>query len=72
MNISHTPTHAPTNAPTHTRKLPWSQELMAEAKKHKKQKKVDYSIMGMVSLMSDWMIDFLQNNGFWGVLLFSS
>jgi len=49
-----------------------SQELMAEAKKHKKQGQVDYSIMGMVSLMSDWMIDFLQNNGFWGVLLFSS
>jgi len=48
------------------------EELMAEAKQHKQDGKMDYSITGMVAMMSDWMVDFLQNNGFWGVLLFSS
>ena len=54
------------------------EELMAQAKSHDKGKgeKESVSLVGLAKAafqaMSDWMIDFLEHNGFWGVLLFSS
>ena len=54
------------------------EELMAQAKSGKKGKggKESVSLVGLVTAafqaMSDWMIEFLEHNGFWGVLLFSS
>ena len=52
------------------------EEMMAEAKAHKKEGGHSAGIFGIAKdlfqAMSDWMIDFLEHNGFWGVLLFSS
>ena len=48
------------------------EEMKAALKKSKNKKGQDLSIMGLVHAMEKWMIDFLNNNGFWGVLLFAS
>ena len=47
-------------------------DIMKEVEQKKKAGEIDYSITGLVNTMTVWMVDFLRNNGFWGVLLFSS
>ena len=49
------------------------QELQEMREKSKgKEKEVEYSFTGLMNLTMNWMIEFLNENGFWGVLIFSS